>query len=336
MIPLVDHSWQGQPWQWQLANGITSAAELGRLLGISLQDETSEFPMLVPHAFAARMEAGNPQDPLLKQVLPTPAERETVPGYVHDAVGDDAARRQTGLLQKYAGRVLVIVSGACAVNCRYCFRRHFPYGDFQPDSAAWDHIIETVSRDPTVREVILSGGDPLVLSDRRMAALMTRLNAIEQVDTIRLHTRLPVVIPDRVTDELLDVIASSPKQVVIVLHTNHANEIDERLTQACQQLRRAGAFLLNQSVLLAGINDDADALANLSRRLFAAGALPYYLHQLDPVAGAAHFDVGDARALQLVDEIRTQLPGYLVPALVREVEGAPSKVPLTPQALWYS
>lgn len=328
MIPLVDRSWQSQPWQWQLAHAVSDVGELMRLVALPQLATPNRFPLLVPHAFIARMEAGNPADPLLRQVLPVAAEGVGVPGYRVDPVGDGNAVRRQGLLQKYTGRALIIVSGACAVNCRYCFRRHFPYGDFQPDSNAWDRIIADLEADPSISEVILSGGDPLILSDRRLEQILARLDAIPHVSTIRIHTRLPVVIPARVTDALTATLNSRTSKVVVILHINHAGEIDEALHDAASRLRASGALLLNQSVLLADINDSEMALAELSRRLFAIDVLPYYLHQLDPVAGAAHFEVTDARAAALIDRLRALLPGYLVPKLVREVEGAPSKTPL--------
>ncbi|MDZ7686624.1 MAG: EF-P beta-lysylation protein EpmB [Gammaproteobacteria bacterium] len=329
MIPLVDLSWQGQPWQWQLANAVTDANELTRLLDLPDVVAPSAFRLLVPRPFLARFEVGNADDPLLRQVLPIAAEQAHAKGFVTDPVGDLNATAGQGLIQKYEGRVLIVTTGACAINCRYCFRRHFPYGDFQPDSTAWDEIVSKVSADPSIREVILSGGDPLVLSDRRLAALVSRLDAIDHVDTIRVHTRLPIVVPDRVCDALLDWASALRARLVMVTHANHPNEIDEAVEDALQRLRSTGMTLLNQSVLLAGVNDNAAALAALSRRLFAAGVLPYYLHMLDPVAGAAHFDVDESTAVRLLNNLHRQLPGYLVPKLVREIEGADSKVPLS-------
>jgi EF-P beta-lysylation protein EpmB len=232
------------------------------------------------------------------------------------------------VLHKYDGRALLIATGSCAINCRYCFRRHFPYAEETAAANGWREAIAHAARDASIREVILSGGDPLSLSTPKLADLTRALADVPHVERLRLHTRLPVVLPERVDDELLAWLAAWPRQRVIVLHANHANELDASVAHACARLRDAGATLLNQSVLLRGVNDDADALAALSERLFAIGVLPYYLHQLDRVAGVAHFEVPDDRARALVEAIRARLPGYLVPRLVREVAGEPGKRPL--------
>jgi EF-P beta-lysylation protein EpmB len=244
---------------------------------------------------------------------------------VTDPVGDLAARAAPGLLHKYRGRALLAMTGACAVHCRYCFRRHFPYAD---ESAVRDPApaLEHIARDAGIHEVILSGGDPLTLSDRRLADLVRSLATIPHLRRLRVHTRLPVVLPTRVTDACLAALTQTRLPCVVVVHANHANEIDEAVGAAFANMRAAGITLLNQSVLLRGVNDDADALAHLSEALFEAGALPYYLHALDKVAGAAHFEVGESRALAVMDALRVRLPGYLVPRLVREQAGAPFKL----------
>jgi EF-P beta-lysylation protein EpmB len=274
------------------------------------------------------MRRGDPRDPLLLQALPQLAELEQAPGFVVDAVGDLAARSAQGVLHKYEGRALLIASGSCAINCRYCFRRHFPYGDEMAAAGQWRKALEHVRQDPSISELILSGGDPLALATAKLEELSRGLADIPQVTRLRIHTRLPVVLPERIDDAFAGWLAALPLQKVVVLHANHANEFDAQVDHACARLREAGATLLNQSVLLRGVNDDADALAALSERLFAAGVLPYYLHQLDRVQGAAHFEVDDARALALVEAVRHRLPGYLVPRLVREVGGEASKRPL--------
>ena len=279
------------------------------------------FALRVPRPYIARMRRADADDPLLRQVLPTAQETQSVPGYGVDPLRESSAVVDAGLLHKYAGRVLLIASGACAVNCRYCFRRHFPYAQHRQGSDF--PALEAVRGDASIREVILSGGDPLMLKDNHFAALVRRIGGIDHVRRIRIHTRLPVVIPQRVTAALIDVLASLPQQVVIVLHFNHGNEIDSHCVRA---LRALGRFtLLNQSVLLRGVNDDAEVLAELSERLFAAGVLPYYLHLPDAVAGTAHFDVSETQAKALHRRLMASLPGYLTPRLVRETPGLPAK-----------
>ncbi len=274
------------------------------------------------------MRRKDPTDPLLLQVLPQRVEHDQVEGFTVDAVGDLASKAGQGFLHKYDGRALLIASGSCAVNCRYCFRRHFPYGEEIAAASQWRDALAQLKADPSIRELILSGGDPLALATRKLEELTRGLAELPQVIRLRIHTRLPVVLPERIDDAFTGWLAGLPLQKVVVLHANHANELDAGVDAACARLRAAGATVLNQSVLLRGVNDDADALADLSERLFAAGVLPYYLHQLDRVQGAAHFEVGDSRALELMEALRARLPGYLVPRLVREVGGDASKRPL--------
>jgi EF-P beta-lysylation protein EpmB len=243
-------------------------------------------------------------------------------------VGDLSAKAGNGMLHKYDGRALLIASGSCAVNCRYCFRRHFPYGEEIAAASHWREALERLRADPSIRELILSGGDPLSLATHKLEELTRGLAELPQVIRLRIHTRLPIVLPERVDQSLLAWLTGLPLQKVVVLHANHANELDASVDAACAALRETGATLLNQSVLLRGVNDDANALAGLSERLFAAGVLPYYLHQLDRVQGTAHFEVDDETALGLLDTLRARLPGYLVPRLVREVAGDPAKRPL--------
>ncbi|HET6805842.1 MAG TPA: EF-P beta-lysylation protein EpmB [Frateuria sp.] len=320
-------------WRELWREAFTDAGELLAAVGLAhlaehLPPGNAGFALRVPRGFVARIRPGDPRDPLLLQVLPQLAEQEQVPGFVADAVGDLAAREAQGVLHKYQGRALLIASGSCAINCRYCFRRHFPYGEEIAAAGQWKDALAHVRADPTISELILSGGDPLALATSKLEELGRGLADLPRVTRLRIHTRLPVVLPERIDAPFLAWLEALPLQKVVVLHANHANEFDPAVDAACAALRRAGATLLNQSVLLRGINDEAGTLAALSERLFAAGVLPYYLHQLDRVQGAAHFEVDDACALALVEGMRRRLPGYLVPRLVREVAGDASKRPL--------
>lgn len=318
-------------WQLELAQAVSRPAELLALLGLdpalpALDHERLKgFPLRVPRGFVAKMRHGDPRDPLFLQVWPAAREAEEVTGYTLDAVGDLAKRVDGGLIHKYRGRALVIATGACAVHCRYCFRRHYPYADDAAPRGGWRATLDALRADPSIEEVILSGGDPLALSDRRLAELADGLAAIPSLRRLRIHTRLPVVLPSRIDDSLLGWLAPLPLQKVVVVHANHANEIDDEVAAACARLRSADSTLLNQSVLLNSVNDTTDALANLSEALFKAGVLPYYLHVLDRVQGAAHFDMDDHHAKALMRELAARLPGYLVPRLVREIAGEPAK-----------
>ncbi|HTV85779.1 MAG TPA: EF-P beta-lysylation protein EpmB [Dyella sp.] len=320
-------------WRQLWRDAVTDGGELLRLLDLAhlsdrLPAADAGFTLRVPRGFVARMRPGDAHDPLLLQVLPQLAELDRVPGFVADAVGDMAAREAQGVLHKYQGRALLIASGSCAIHCRYCFRRHFPYADEMAAAGQWRQALEHVGRDTSINELILSGGDPLALATSKLEELGRGLADLAHVTRLRIHTRLPVVLPQRIDTAFVDWLRALPLQKVVVLHANHANEFDGAVDEACARLREAGATVLNQSVLLRGVNDDADTLAALSERMFAAGVLPYYLHQLDRVQGAAHFEVADARALALIEQMRNRLPGYLVPKLVREVGGDPSKRPL--------
>ncbi|HEY3643863.1 MAG TPA: EF-P beta-lysylation protein EpmB [Gammaproteobacteria bacterium] len=321
-------------WQTDMAEAVRDPRELLALLDLGpewlepARKAAAAFPLRVPRAFLARMAKGDPADPLLRQVLPLGEELADVPGFVSDPVGDMPSVAAKGLLHKYRGRVLLITTGACGVHCRYCFRRHFPYSEENARSGEWQEALDYLRGDSSINEVILSGGDPLSLSDERLAGLVRSLEDVPHIKRLRLHTRQPVVLPSRVDEGLLAWLKACRLQKVIVLHANHAREIDSAVAEACSRLRAAGATLLNQTVLLRGVNDSADALSELSEALFAAQVLPYYLNLLDPVAGAAHFDVPEAEALALMERLRGRLPGYLVPRLVREVPGAPSKMPV--------
>ena len=334
MIPHPALTCQTIPWRKALSQAVRDPAELLQRLTLSQELlpaarlAAAQFPLRVPLGYVARMEKGNPADPLLRQVLPLGEELLTTRGFSDDPVGDQAAMTIPGLLHKYTGRVLLITTAACGIHCRYCFRRHFPYAEARAAAQDWQPALDYIAADSSIHEVILSGGDPLSLSDHRLARLAEQLAAIPHVKRLRLHTRQIIVLPERVDAELLNWLASSRLQTVMVVHTNHANEIDNQVAGALQQLTATNISLLNQSVLLRGVNDNVTALAALSERLFEHRVLPYYLHQLDRVRGAQHFEVSDQRAISLIEQLREQLPGYLVPRLVREKAGDPSKMPI--------
>jgi EF-P beta-lysylation protein EpmB len=324
-------------WQQLLAEAITDPAELCTVLELDPAliapaiNAAQGFALRVPRSFVARMRKGDPRDPLLLQVLPLAAELDTASGYSIDPVGDLDSRSAPGLLHKYEGRALLVATGACAVHCRYCFRRHFPYADESALQHGWQPALDQIRADSSIREVILSGGDPLSLGDRRLQQLSDALQRIPHVRRLRIHTRYPIVLPERVDDEFLNWLAQLPLQKVVVIHANHARELDSEVQHACRRLADAGVTLLNQSVLLAGVNDSLSALSDLSESLFATQVLPYYLHVLDKVQGAAHYEVDERRALELHEALMACLPGYLVPRLVREVPGAPAKTPVRPR-----
>lgn len=307
---------------------LLSLLGLDGLAGQVSAEAATQFPLRVPRGFIARMRRGDPDDPLLRQVLPLDDEMRLVPGFGLDAVGDSAARAGTGVIRKYQGRSLLVTTGSCAVHCRYCFRRHFPYAEETAARDGWRESVALIRADSSIEEVLLSGGDPLSLATSKLAELTDALAGIPHLKRLRIHSRLPVVLPERVDDALLDWLAALPWPVAFVIHANHANEFDASVDAALARLRRAGVQLLNQAVLLRGVNDSVDALADLSERSFAAGVLPYYLHQLDRVAGVAHFEVDDAQAVALHAALAARLSGYLVPRLVREVPGDTGKRPL--------
>jgi EF-P beta-lysylation protein EpmB len=328
---------QPQGWQAEMADAIASPEELVAALGLDpsllqpARAAAAGFRVRVPRSYVARMRPGDPTDPLLRQVLPLGCELEDVADYVPDPLGEHAALRAPGLLQKYRGRALIITTSACAVHCRYCFRREFPYSEQTSDAPRWSAALAGIAQDTSLEEVILSGGDPLSLSDARLQSLTDALAAIPHVRRLRVHTRQPIVLPSRVDDGLLRWLRMVRTPTAFVLHANHPNEIDSAVRAACEKLRANGVTLLNQSVLLRGVNDDVDVLAELSRRLFDAGVLPYYLHVVDRVRGAAHFEVPEAEARVIAGELAARLSGYLVPRLVREIYGAPAKVTLPPR-----
>lgn len=327
VIPLTrTPAWQ-RALQQAISDPVTllSALELGEEWLAPAQAAAKHFPLRVPRSFVARMERSNPHDPLLRQILPLGEELVTTPGFVADPTGDLASHNAPGVLHKYHGRALLITTGACGVHCRYCFRRHYPYQAAHAAAANWQPALDYLAKDDSINEVILSGGDPLSLSDEKLAHLAAELATIPHLNTLRIHTRQPIVLPERVDDALLSWLQKTRLNTVLVLHANHANEIDNAVRAACTKLRSANITLLNQSVLLRGVNDSATALTQLSQALFGAGVLPYYLHLLDRTQGAAHFEVTETTAKALIQQISAQLPGYLVPRLVREIAGEPNK-----------
>ena len=326
----VEATLGSQPsWQGAMKRAVRSGRELCARLQLPLELVTSQaehdFPVFAPLEYVNRMQSGNPGDPLLRQVLAVQEELQDVDGSLLDAVGDHAAQRLPGLLQKYAGRALLITTGACAVHCRYCFRRHYPYHTVPVGKAGWEPALAELAADASLEEVILSGGDPLTVSVASLAWLTDRIARIAHVRRLRIHTRLPVVIPQRVCPALLEWLSALPIAAVIVLHFNHAAEIDSRVAQSLAELRQAGALLLNQAVLLRGVNDTCQAQYALCQALVNLQVLPYYLHQLDPVQGAMHFAVSDEQARQIIAHLVDSLPGYAVPKLVREIAGEKAK-----------
>lgn len=321
-------------WQALWRDAVRDPRELLALLGLELppgrlsDDAAAQFPLRVPRGFISRMRHGDPTDPLLRQVLPLDDEMQPAPGFGLDAVGDSAARSGPGVIQKYQGRALLVTTGSCAVHCRYCFRRHFPYHEETAARGHWQEAIDLIRADAGIDEVILSGGDPLSLSTAKLAELTDALAGIPHLRRLRIHSRLPVVLPERVDDELTHWLSRLPWPVAFVIHANHASEFDDHVDAALARLHDAGVRLLNQAVLLRGVNDSVEALADLSERSFDAGVLPYYLHQLDRVQGVAHFEVDDARAKALHAALAARVSGYLVPRLVREIPGDTGKRPL--------
>ena len=312
-----------------MKDAVRDAAELCRLVGLptdmASKSAAADFAVFAPRGFIARMRWGDPHDPLLRQILPLAEETRSPVGFSTDPVGDLDATLAPGLLHKYHGRALMVTTGACAVHCRYCFRRHFPYGDGPHSMAEWEPAIAQIEADASIREVILSGGDPLTLVDGQLARLAHRLAAIPHLRRLRVHTRLPVMIPERVTDELLHWLRGTRLTPLMVIHANHAAELDDDVAGALGRLVDAGIPLLNQAVLLRGVNDSIESLVELSERLLELRVMPYYLHQLDRVRGAAHFEVPKEEGLRLLEELRSHLPGYAVPRYVTEVPGETSK-----------
>ncbi len=321
-------------WQKQLQRAMCTTDELLQKLDIpetqlSISDTASKrFPLIAPEAFIKRIRTGNIADPLLRQILPAKDEEIEPEGFIDDPVGDLKSEKTPGLLHKYRARVLLIVTGACAIHCRYCFRRHFPYSESTMSSANWLQALDYIRSDTSIEEVILSGGDPLTLTDKKLWTISSELAEIKHLQRLRIHSRIPTVLPERILESNLSWFTTTRLSPVLILHINHSQEIDDKVRKAIEKLKQHNIPLYNQSVLLKGINDRSEDLIDLSKTLFELGIIPYYLHLLDPVSGASHFEVCEEDAKDLVCAMRENLPGYLVPTLVREVCGQSSKLPL--------
>lgn len=318
-------------WQALLSQTLESPEALIRYLDLpenlleGANRAHAEFAMRIPRPWLDRIEKGNLNDPLLRQVLPLGEEMDDVPGFTQDPLEERHSNPVEGLIHKYKGRVLIILTGACAINCRYCFRRHFPYTENRLGPQQWQKILTYIAADSSITEVIFSGGDPLVSSDARLQQCISDLEQIPHLTRLRIHSRLPVVLPQRITGTLASILSQSRLNVVTVIHSNHPQELDNLVASAIQRLRQADVTVLNQAVLLRNINDSVDILQALSEKLFNIGVLPYYLFTFDPVKGAAHFDLPDIEAKQLLRQLQEQLPGYLVPRLAREIPGRGAK-----------
>lgn len=332
---MINYLHQEQNWQSQLSDLITDPLELLNLLELSTDQLLSgailaseKFKLRVPRAFVGKMNAKDPLDPLLLQVLPHHLELEEHPEFVTDPLGEEAANQLPGVLHKYKSRFLLTLTGACAVHCRYCFRRHFPYQENLPKNEDWLNIKNYIESNPDVNEVILSGGDPLTLSNRKLALWLERLSSLKQVKILRIHSRVPIVIPNRIDEELISLLKNSRLRIILVVHSNHASELDDFTCSKLLQLSEHHITVLNQAVLLKGVNDSAQTLTDLSYRLFEARVMPYYLHVLDKVKGAQHFDLIPSEIDTIYQDVLASLPGYLVPKLVREIAGEKNKTPL--------
>ncbi|ENU29529.1 lysine-2,3-aminomutase-like protein [Acinetobacter sp. CIP-A165] len=332
---MINYLHQEKNWQSQLSDLITDPLELLNLLELSTEQLLSgailaseQFKLRVPRAFVGKMNIGDPLDPLLLQVLPHHLELEEHPAFVTDPLGEEAANQMAGVLHKYQSRFLLTLTGACAIHCRYCFRRHFPYQENLPKNDDWINIKQYIEQNPKINEVILSGGDPLTLSNRKLALWLERLASLPQIKILRIHSRVPIVIPNRVDKELISILKNSRLRIIVVVHSNHAAELDDYTCSKLLQLSLHHITVLNQAVLLKGVNDSAKTLTELSSRLFEARVMPYYLHVLDKVKGAQHFDLRSSEIDHIYSDILASLPGYLVPKLVREIAGEKNKTPL--------
>lgn len=332
---MINYLYQEQNWQSQLSDLITDPLELLNLLELSTDQLLSgailaseQFKLRVPRAFVGKMNVKDPFDPLLLQVLPHHLELEEHPEFVTDPLGEEAANQLPGVLHKYQSRFLLTLTGACAVHCRYCFRRHFPYQENLPKNDDWPNIKNYIEANPNINEIILSGGDPLTLSNRKIALWLERLSSLKQIKILRIHSRVPIVIPNRIDEELISLLKNSRLRIVLVVHSNHASELDDFTCSKLLQLSAVHITVLNQAVLLKGVNDSAQTLIDLSYRLFEARVMPYYLHVLDKVKGAQHFDLIPSEIDDIYRDVLANLPGYLVPKLVREIAGEKNKTPL--------
>ncbi|MTI13204.1 EF-P beta-lysylation protein EpmB [Sansalvadorimonas verongulae] len=325
-----------QSWQEILSQAVTKPDELLKILGLSTDllpgaiAGSEQFQMRVPHTYIARMERGNPDDPLLRQVLPLGIELDEVPGFSVDPLGEQPKNSHRGILHKYHGRLLLIPGQLCGVNCRFCFRRHFPYADNKLNKDEWQSAFDYIRNDSSLTEIILSGGDPLSQNDQRLRWVVEELSQIPHLKRLRIHTRMPIVIPQRITDEMIDWLTATHLQPIVVVHCNHPDEIDNNVVHALNKLRSSNVQLLNQSTLLKGVNNSADVLAELSEKLFNNGVMPYYLHLLDRVQGAAHFEISEQEAQTIMGKMSQLCAGYLVPRLARESAGEYSKTVIPP------
>jgi EF-P beta-lysylation protein EpmB len=319
-------------WQTALQTAITDPQELFQLLDLDKKllpaayEAVKLFPLKVPRSLVARMQKRNINDPILRQVLPLDAETKEQEGYTKDPLQEKKFNAIPGLLHKYHGRVLLTLAGICGINCRYCFRRHFPYAENNPGTAGWNQALEYIAADPSIIEVILSGGDPLIVNDHLLAEFSQKLAKIPHITRLRIHSRMPIVLPERITSQFIRWCHTSRFKIILVNHCNHPQELNDDVAHAMEALRNVGVTVLNQTVLLKGVNDNAHVLIELSEALFASRILPYYLHMLDKVQGAAHFDVKPQIARDLHWQMTQQLPGFLVPKLVCEYPGAPAKL----------
>lgn len=320
-----------QAWQTALDESLKKPEELLSQLGLIRHLDIADgniikqFPLRVTQSYINKMRYGDPDDPLLRQVFPLINENIDVKNFITDPVGDHMAIIAPGILQKYYGRTLLITTGACAIHCRYCFRRYFPYGDSNPLASKWISTLQLIDANNSIHEVILSGGDPLILTNYKLAQIINDIEKIKHVKRIRIHTRMPIVLPERIDSNLLKLISASRLQIIMVIHSNHANEIDQEVANSLKLLQITECQLLNQSVLLKDVNNNIQSLYNLSERLSEVNVIPYYLHLLDRVRGASHFNVSEQQGIELINQLRTLLPGYLVPRLVRELQGEDSK-----------
>lgn len=325
---------QQSKWRTILQKTVRNPQELLAALGMEnghvrvSRRAADNFPLRVPDGFLDKVRPGDIHDPLLRQILPVAEEDETTPGYTSDPLREHTSQPVPGLLHKYHGRALLLVTGACAIHCRYCFRRHFPYAESNPSPHQWQQALDYLGNNPDITEIILSGGDPLTVNNNKLELLVKELSGIAHLRRLRIHTRIPIVLPERIDDGLIAILAGTRLQPIMVVHANHPNELDAAVARAIAKLRDGRIILMNQSVLLKGVNDSAAVLRELSEKLFSIGVIPYYLHMLDPVQGAAHFAVTKTRAREIVKHLRATLPGYLVPRPVMEITGHLNKIPI--------
>jgi L-lysine 2,3-aminomutase len=334
------HLTKEKPWQTALRTAVTDPQELFQLLDLdnklleAAYAAAALFPLKVPRSLITRMQKRNIHDPILQQILPLGIEKNHIEGYSTDPLQEKSVNPIPGLLHKYHGRVLLTLTGICGINCRFCFRRQFPYADNNPGTQGWREVLDYIAADPSIVEVILSGGDPLIVSDHLLSEFSKKLTLIPHLKRLRIHSRMPIVLPERITSELIQWCTDSPLKIILVTHCNHPQELYGPITKAMQSLTHVGVTVLNQTVLLKGINDNAQTLIHLSEALFAANILPYYLHVLDKVQGTAHFDLDYSIAKELHWQITKQLSGFLVPKLTREEPGAPAKINLASYDLY--